>query len=277
MSEKLVLTTRVGRACGDDNHFHGHAVAGELCGRESVTGLIALAVLGRRLDEDEKAVLDDLAVVMTVADPRIWPLKLVRVVSSYGRALPALAAAQLCIEDALIGHWTTGAAAAQLAQLREALGTRAADDDAVAMEVERVFASGRRLMGFGVPFREQDERVVALRRCLAARGRIDRPHFRLFERVAQAVYTQKKLSPNIGVAVGAACLDLGATPRQASLLSVALGQTDYLANAVEGAAQAAPILRELPQAHVRYVGKPPRQSPRATAARYTVANAASGI
>lgn len=256
------LPTRVGRASGDHNEYFGYSVSSELAGAETVTGLIAMAVTGRRPSEEVRAVLDDIGVVVTVADPRIWPLKLTRLVSAYGRSLPAVAAAYLCVEDGAVGHWTGGTGAARLIELHASICGRVDDREAIAREVERVLGGNGRWMGFGVPFRQEDERVVALRRRLEARGRAGLPYWRLFESVSAVVLELKRLRPNISIAVGAACLDLGFTPRQASLLSVALGQTDYLANAVEGAEQAPEVLRELPAQNVRYVGPPARPSPR---------------
>ncbi len=261
--KKLELTTAVGHAANGENHYLGYAVGRELAGRETQTGLVALAIGARRLTSAERAVLDDIAVVMTVADPRIWPLKLARVVASYGSTLPAMAAANLCIERAFIGHWTSGTAAETLVSLREAIGESIDDEVLVSREALHFLATRRRWMGFGVPFRDQDERVAALRRCLENRGRTSQPYWRLLETLSKVLYQHKKLRPNIGIAVGAACLDLGYSPREVSLLSVALGQTDYLANAVEGAAQAPEMLRELPARIVRYVGPARRRTPRA--------------
>jgi len=262
----LQIPTGVGHASFGENHFRGYRVGAELAGKETQTGLIALSIGARRLTETERAVLDDIAVVMTVADPRIWPLKLTRVVSAYGSTLPAMAAANLCIERALIGHWTSGTAAQTLVELRETLGDGVDDRDEVRRRALEFLAQRRRWMGFGVPFREQDERVASLRSCLEKRERTHLTHWRLLETVAEVLYEHKQLRPNIGIAVGAACLDLGYSPREVSLLSVALGQTDYLANAVEGAAQAPEMLRELPAQILRYQGPARRRSPRASAA-----------
>lgn len=269
MTQIPPLPTRVGQARHGDNHFFGMSVSAELAGSETVTGLIALSIAGRRMAPEERAVLDDVAVVMTVADPRIWPLKLTRVLSAYGSALPALAAANLCIERAHIGHFTTGIAAQNLVELAAASTERGT----VAEAVEGMLARGGRFMGFGVPFRPRDERVESLRGCLRARGRTDLPYWRLFESLCEVMLERKALAPNIGLAVAAACLDLGFSPREISLLAVALGQTDYLANVVEGASQAPEVLRELPPHTVRHVGRAPRKSPRFLAAASSAARA----
>lgn len=258
------LSTRVGQARHGDNHFFGFSVATELAGCETVTGLIAMSVTGRRLSPEERAVLDDIAVVMTVADPRIWPLKLTRVLSAYGSALPAMAAANLCIERAHIGHFTTGIAAERLVDVANAVGDAVTDEERLSEAVGSLLARHGRFMGFGVPFRAVDERVATLGRCIAARNRERHRYWRLFGAVSAVMLASRGLRPNVGLAVAAACLDLGLTPREISLIAVALGQTDYLANAVEGALQAPGVLRELPADRVRYVGQPARVSERSS-------------
>jgi hypothetical protein len=259
------LPTRVGFAAWGENFLFGHAVGRDLVGTETYTGLIALAVRGRRPTAEERLVLDDIAAAMIAADPRIWPLKLIRVISSYGSTLPALAASKLCVERAMIGHWTSGEAAARLQSLFHAIGGQVEDALAVRREVSRALASGARWTGFGVPFREQDERLLALRRCLEQRGRVSLPFFRLSETLAGVMLELKGLRPNIGTGVAAACLDLGYAPREIEVLALMLGQTDYLANAVEGAAQMPAMLRQLPAEVIRYAGPGPRQSPRSIA------------
>jgi hypothetical protein len=256
------LPTRVGHAAWGENFLFGHAVGRELVGSETYTGLVALAVRGQRPTAEECAVLDDIAAAMIAADPRIWPLKLIRVISSYGSTLPALAASKLCVERAMIGHWTSGAAADRLVALLDAVAGDVDDAGAVGREVERALAAGERWTGFGVPFREQDERFLALRRALERRDRAKLPFFRLSETLASVMLELKGLRPNIGTGVAAACLDLGYAPREIEVLALALGQTDYLANAVEGAAQMPEVLRVLPREVIRYVGPGPRESAR---------------
>lgn len=261
MSE-IEITTRVGHAAWGENYYFGHAVNAELAGNESYTGLVALAVGEKRLSPEERAVLDDIAVIMTVADGRIWPLKMTRVIASYGTTLPAIAAANLCIERAMIGHWTSGTAARALVDLERALDGNLDNRARIEAYVKERLAEGQRWMGFGVPFRDHDERVESLTRCLAARNRENLRYFSLLSVLSDVLHAEKGLRPNVGAAVGAACLDLGFTPSEVSLLSVALGQTDYLSNAWESARQAREVLRRFPESNVKFVGAPRRQSPK---------------
>jgi hypothetical protein len=262
MLENIVLPTRVGHAEWGDNRAFGHSVAEELAGKERYVGLLSLAVAGRRLTASECAVLDDLAVVMTVADPRIWPLKLVRVVASHGGCLAAFAAGELCLDEAFVGHYTTGEAARMLFDTQHTLGDRCLDPGAVTEHVRALLAQGKRLLGIGVPFRPVDERVVMLIERVRARGRADLPFWKLFLLFQTALERVKKLRPNIGLGAAALCLDLGFTPRECAILVASLGSTDFLANAVEGSLQAPAVLRELPNSAIVYRGCEPRTSPR---------------
>lgn len=70
-----------------DHLFAGYEVFGELLGDESVAGLLALSVGMPKLSQEDVATLNDLAAVNMLCDPRIWPVKLSRLVSSYGSAL----------------------------------------------------------------------------------------------------------------------------------------------------------------------------------------------
>jgi hypothetical protein len=270
--ETPALGTRVGHAEWGDNRFRGHSVAHELAGRETTTGLLALAIGGRRVDPIECGVLDDIGVVVTVGDPRVWPLKLVRVTASYGGCLAAVAAINVCFEGARVGQPAAGLAAAFLLDLsrrmrafsarRASHDDRAFDDLALEDECRRLLERKDRLFGFGVPFRARDERLDMLIERVAARGRSELPYWRLFTRVVEILRRIRQLEPNVGLGAAAACLDIGFTPAQIGPLIAALGSADLWSNAFEGAQQAPPCMQSLPIDSVRYVGPPPIRSPR---------------
>jgi hypothetical protein len=271
--ETPALPTRVGHAEWGDNRFRGHSVVRELAGRETIAGLLALAIGGRRVDPVESGLLDDIGVVASVGDPRIWPLKLVRITASYGGCLAAVAAVNVCSEGAMVGQHGVGAAAALLLDLSRRMRAfnvagaspeiLAQDDLALEDECRRLLEKKGRLFGFGVPFRERDERLDMLIDRVAARERGELPYWRLFTRVAETVRRIRLLEPNIGLGAAAVCLDIGFTPGQIGPLVTALCSADFWANAFEGAEQAPPGMQSLPLGSVRYVGPPPISSPRA--------------
>lgn len=267
--EEIVLPTRVANTGRDDHHFAGWPVFGSLAGTETLTGFIALGLTGRRLDAEQVRILDDVVAAWTLADPRIWPLKIARLASSFGGVLQGFAASILCLENKYVGTWQSSPDAARfLLEVKRALGERSADADAVAEFVRVKLAGATYIPGFGVPFRQADERLPPLRRCLEAHGGYHRrPFWVLFETIAAILRQDRSLEPNMAGGWAAVALDLGLEPNVIGPLSIALGTHMFMANALEGARQAPALLQRLPDACVRYVGKPPRLSPRATAAQ----------
>jgi len=260
------IATRVARAGFNDHRYFGYSTLTELLGRETCTGLNAMAVSGRRFDGVERDVLDELSVIMSVADPRIWPLKLTRVVASYGGTLAAFAAGHLCLEGDLLGPWSTLYAAQLWSDLREAVGD--VDDTArVEAEITATLARTQWLVGYGVAFRATDERLDALRRRVESRGWQTRAHWQIQEALSRRVQRERGLSPNIAAGASALLLDMGFSVADVPAMMIALMQNNFVANAVEGARQAPAVLRSLPVDTATYVGEPPRESPRAIAAR----------
>lgn len=265
------LPTRIGHAEWEDNRLRGYSVAHDLAGNESTTGLFVLAIVGRRLHENERLMLDDLATVANVADPRIWPLKLVRVAAAFGGCFAAMAAATVCLEGAQIAEESAGRAAGMLVELHDALlaeGTDPWGADARVLEkhCHTWLAHRSRPVGFDVPFRPCDERVGLLIGRVTARGRSQLPYWRLFASAAEAFFRIGNVRLNIASAMAAVCLDMGFAPGQIGPLMMAIGSSAYWANAVEGAEQSPACLQTLPETCVRYVGPGPRRSPRAAGA-----------
>lgn len=262
MSEGIppTLTTRVARALAGDNSFFGHRVNRDLLATETMSSVAGLAVGGPRLRGEDLRLLDELAVAVTVADPRIWPLKVTRVAGAYGSKFAAYAAGNLCMDGALMSVELCRNTAERLLSLAPV--ARQLDDAALSRHLNEAWPE-RRPPGFGVPGRAQDERVVGLSARMHAEGRQPRPYFRLFERVAELMRRERRLEANLTLVFGAIALDLGFSPPQIGALAWATAQNAFLANAVEGAEQAPPVLQVLPQDVLRYEGPGPRVSPRA--------------
>jgi hypothetical protein len=248
-----------------EHRYFGHAVFGELLGPGTVTSLTALSVLGRALPAESLGVVDDMAVALTLADPRIWPLKLTRLLASYGSAVAAMGGGLSVQEGARIGPWTTQQAAALLSQFSMDLGGLAPSPDSVRAVVLRYLEAHRFVWGFGTPYRERDERLIAFRERIVARGRHTLPYWRLFDAISTVVVERRGTEPNMGMGVAAACLDLGLSTTEVGPLATALMQHMFVANAVEQAKAPAPLLQKLPDEWVDYSGHAPRQSERALA------------
>lgn len=262
---ELELPTRCAHWGWYDHRYFGHAVFEELAGKSRVTGLFALSVLGRQLTDDCLETLDDIACVCTLADPRIWPLKMTRIVAAYGSTLPAVAAGCLILQSARIGPWKTADAAVALAELHAKIGLRADDAAVVACAVAEFASRNHVISGFGAPFHDHDERLLALRTCIERRGRDQLPHWRTMEAVAKQVRSSRHLHPNLGLGLAAALLDMGITVAEIGPICTIFCQHMFFANAVEGAQQSPEVLKEIPSNCISYIGKAPRVSPKAQA------------
>lgn len=262
-----MIRTRVAKHLFGENLYFGRRAIGDLLGRETITSLVATGVTGRPTTPEQRRVLDDLAVICNSADPRIWPLKLTRLVGSYGGTVAAFCAGQLAVEGERIGYWITGYAAAGLAELRAAVGDGLEDADLVAREVRSFVARKGRVTGFGAPLRPSDERMDALRRYVAGTPLERGAHWRLQEALAALVEGKKGIPRNIGLGLAAVMLDLGYTPAEISPLAHFITENVYVANACEAAAQRSPEMQRVPVEHVVYAGPERRESPRAAARR----------
>ncbi len=258
--DPLVIPTRVAHAGHDEHTFLGHRVYEELAGRVSLSGLMAIAINGSKPDETDQRVLDDLAAVCTLADPRIWPPKVTRLGSAYGGTLEGIAAGLLCMDCRFVGFWQSSQVAAELLLELHAAADgeeQQIDEAAVGLVKPKGF-----IPGFGVPYREHDERFPPLQRCLKERGR-DGGHFvALFDVLTGVVKREKGLAPNVSGLLAAVCLDLNFAPDEIGPLMVCLAIHQFVANAHEGARQAPAALRKLPDDRIRYTGPAPRRSPR---------------
>lgn len=258
----LTERTRSAYWAWDEPRYFGHRVFSELTGAETWTGLMALSIFGRRLPAELAGILDDAAGALTLADPRIWPLKVTRVVGSYGAFLPALSAGILMENQARIGPWACIHAAGVLRALHTAIDGHQDDP----RRVHEAVAAYRRehgfVWGFGTPYRGRDERVLAFRQCLERRGRTHLPYFRTIEAVAIAMKEMTRADPNIGGVLAAVLLDMGLEPNEIGAMVVALVQHMFLAQALESATTPNLTLRELPPEYVTYRGRAERVSPR---------------
>jgi hypothetical protein len=259
------LVTHVGRAVHGDNRFRGHSVRGELAGHRSASGLLALAITGLWLDDDTCRALDDLAACMTVADPRVWPMKMVRLASAYGGVASGVAVGTLVVYSASIGPLIAERAARSLAALDQELGEGPRSEAAASEGIRRLLVRERRVAGLGVFFRRADERFEALQRCVVERGLQQGRFWLLMLQLAAAMRAGKGLEPNIGLGSAALLLDLGVGIEHIAPLTVALLSHTLWANAVEGAAQSPSVLERLPHESVEYRGPAARISPRAQA------------
>jgi hypothetical protein len=261
-----VLITRVAHCGYGDTEFCGYNVRRDLVGKSGYWNSISLALDGPRLSSDQEAVLDGLAVASLNADPRVWPLRLARLLASYGSVSIGVAGSIIAME----GGFVAGPAIGGAAQLLVELGN-ITERGALEAEVSRRLEAGHRLMGYGVPNRDRDERVLALMP-LVDKHNLAAGHFWQLAHSVEAVAVTKKqsLKLNIGAASSAIYLDMGFHPEQIGMLATLMLLNNIVANAHEGATQAEPMLLELPREFVTYYGPASRLSPRAIAKKLSV-------
>jgi hypothetical protein len=265
------ILTHVGHVGWKEHCFRGRRVFEELVPTEGVWSLLSLACGGPLLDARASRLFDTITACCLASDPRIWPLKLARLVSAYGGAGAAVCATLQIIDSGRLAGPMLLASASFLRELAIELGEAGLPDPAAVEAAVRARIAGKvRFPGFGVPHRPEDERVVALRRQLEREGYSEGRHFRLAREVSG--HHDRRLRSgglNIVGATASLCLDLGLEPHHLLGFSLVLPFASYVANAAEGAAQRPEVLRRLPLEVIEYRGPAPRCSPRARTADLT--------
>ncbi len=169
--ERPVLLTHVGHVGPDHHRFRGFDVGRELVGHESYWSVVSLAVGGPRLSPADSRLLDDLATSLVGPDPRIWPWKLCRLMSAYGRFSVGMAGPLIMMSSGSVGPAALAAVANFFVELERELGSELADDGALARTLGRALERSPRPPGFGTPFRHADERNAPILALAKAHGR----------------------------------------------------------------------------------------------------------
>lgn len=253
------IDTRVGWAGFGDYHHFGHLLYKDLVGKTSFLGFAALAVTGKLPTSEDVRVLDDIAACFQCPDPRVWPTKLTRIAASNGRFVPGMIAGWAALVSG-IGSPIAEASANMLLDLERRIAASSDGEQALRDFV----ASKPGLPGFWVYGRRVDERVAPLRESMSRHGRSTRPMWSLAEKLWSSMEREHGLTVSIWGGFAAALLDLGFAPGDMQPLLSLFFQPSCLAHTVEAARLKSPGLREFPIANVKYVGRPPRLSPRAS-------------
>lgn len=251
------IETRIGHILDGDNRFLGRSVFdGWALDLVSPTDAL-MAVLGvRELGPRQREVARVIAICLMSPDARVWPLKLTRLLASHGEPLVGYFGGQLVSAGKLMGPGTGTGAAQGLAWVGAQVGEDPSDET-VAQAVAAYRARAGRFSGFGVPFRDQDERRTAALRLAGdgpiAAGRYWRLHL-------QVVTAMHPLPPNCALTFAAMLLDIGVAAEHVGVAMAALMAHVFLGHALESARQDGARLHTLPAALVAYRGAPPRAS-----------------
>jgi hypothetical protein len=246
------VETRVGHAGYDVQHFRGHDLFAELTGQVSWASMACLAVGGRRLSSKEERWVDAVVSVAAEADPRIWPPKVARLAAARGHALAGLSASLIMMSGSRMGAGTHERVASWLAEV-----VRDGDGDLGAAVRRWRQSGGGPPPGFGVPFREVDERWPPLDRAL---GDDVGPHVAMARRVWNEIPDPPR--PNISLLASAVLLDVDIPPpAHVPMIGLVLS-LPLAANAVEEAGSSDRALWRLPLDRVRDGSPALRRSPR---------------
>ncbi len=255
-SKGPTITSRVAWGGVGEHFFQGHRVLGELLGNASLTDMFFLACNDALPDAESRRVLDDLAITITAADARIWPLKVGRIVASYGSAGIGLAASVLAYDRlSSLGPYTVALAASFLMRFERALaaGDRSAQD---------AILSEKLLPGWGIALRAQDERYLALAARMQGQGRCTRRFWAAHEVAVERVREARGLEPNMSGGFAPALLDLGIErPDRIALLVDLLCVHLAAAHVLECADQRPRAYRDLDLDHVEHRGVARRPVP----------------
>jgi hypothetical protein len=251
---------RAGHIGDVDNRYCGAAVFAELA-RSLVdpSELVARACGVTRLSDDDRGVVRAIALALTSPDARVWPLKLARTLASYGNAHAGVHGAQLLNAGVTMGPGAHASCAASLVWLHERTGddpTDAVLDAALAEHAQ----DHRRFIGFGVPMRAYDERIVGLHACLRGHVATRRRYWCYALRIADAVRARDRVEPNIVLPLSALMLDLGFSPRRCGVFAGAMISHCFMAHAVEAAEQDGPWLQTVPATSIDDRSPPLRRS-----------------
>lgn len=251
----MTVRTRIGWADLGDYEHYGVRLHATLTGRASLAQLLVFSASGVLLPAEAAAVLDDVAWAAHVPDPRVWPMKIGRLLATHSRRVVggALAGMSALAGDAL-GETTFAATTDLVVRARAALA--GAEPEA---SLRALLPTEGSAPGFGVQQRVTDERVVALRGCLARRGSAG-PHWAAFEALVELA-AERGHGPNVFGAASAALLDAGVPAEATPTVLAQLLAPQFFAHALDGPRTAASS--ELAPSQVRYVGAQPRTSPRA--------------
>ncbi|QQR91520.1 MAG: hypothetical protein IPJ88_07315 [Myxococcales bacterium] len=242
-------------------YFFGQPLFEHLIWEKDLVEIIALSTGKNTLTEEEKKFLNALAMITAPPDPRIWPLKAARILASYGCFFAGLATANLCLGEARIGFHVLGEAAQLLKEVN--CVAQHTSDNQVEEKIYKLIKTKKHLAGFGVPLRETDERIDALRLAAEQLGKRNRlTYWRTFELLWHILGKTKGLSPNIALPTSAALLDLGFQVKDIPVFCTTTAQYVFAAHAHEGAQKASPLLQRFPDTLIQYEGKELQQSPR---------------
>ncbi|MBL8938877.1 MAG: hypothetical protein JNM69_30225 [Archangium sp.] len=249
------IATRVGLIIDGDNRFLGRSVFDDWATRLSSPTEAMMAALGVEVNAENAEAFRLIALCGMSPDARVWPLKLTRLLSSWGDPVAGFFGAQLVTAGRVMGPGAAGGAAVMLSWFDTHLGATPTGP-----EVAEALAKWKRehpgpLLGFGVPFRAVDERRAAMLKLSHGRPVSKRRFWQLHLRLAEAL---PAVPPNVALCFAALLLDSGVPPEHCGLATSHLMSHVFLAHAIEGAKTDGAV-NVWPEGAVEFHGTPARR------------------
>jgi hypothetical protein len=243
--ERHILKTHVFKAGFDEHLLHDKLVFKDFAGKSSFFQFFCFALTGRELEGHNEALLNDISVVISaVGDPRIWPLKITRIASCYGNFQAGCISSLLSQRNGLFGFEIFEKAAI----LHEGIyrDTSYLNDLETGASYLDELVKTKSLLGFGVPFREIDERLTQTELIAQKRDMEKGIHWKAYKKLKEYIVANHGIQPNSISPLCALLLDMQFTPHEIGALVYALQATDLIPNAFEGAHANELFYREVP-------------------------------
>jgi len=253
--------TRIGHIGFGDHRFRGYSVLNELIDSTDGLALTWLGISGRSLLSEERDIIRLMTLAATAADARVWPVKITRLLSAYGNAYAGFLGGQLATPSERIGAGSLERTAHTLKEFMDAIEDKGGEIDATTITplLLKYLEKNPILNGFGVPFRDVDERLVALMKRISGHPAEKKPFWRLAAVLMTLMRELKKVEPNVGIAMGALLLDLGIPPEKAAIVcSILMMSPLFAAHALEASQPEYNHWRALSADQINYTGTPRR-------------------
>lgn len=267
------IATRVGLIIEGDNRFLGRSVFDDWVHRLASPVEAMMAVLGVEATTENAEAFRLVSLCGMSPDARVWPLKLTRLISSWGDPVAGFFGAQLVTAGKVMGPGAAGGAAVMLSWFDKRLGpTPSLAEMSEALDEWKRTHPGP-LLGFGVPFRPVDERRAAMVKIAGDRPLTKRRFWKLHVQLVEAL---PAVQPNVAICFAALLLDAGVPPEHCGLATSFLMAHVFLAHAIEGAKLDA-ATTTWPVEAVAFAGTPARRIGDGQRARVPPALAREGV
>ena len=258
---KKQTQTKIGHIGFGDHRFRGRSVLNDLIDRADPLEVTWLGITGKTLSPEDKQLLSWMTTAAVAADARVWPLKISRILSSYGNPYAGFFGAQLATPSDRIGAGSLSKASLALQTILNELDLRSLEinEENVKPILLNYLETYPVLNGFGVPFRKKDERLEAFLVRFKGHPSEQKPHWKLTSVLISLMSELKGVQPNFGIAVAALLMDMGITADLTPFVcSVVIMCPCFSSHAVEGAQKEFRHWSEIRE--ITYEGKPRRST-----------------